>query len=160
MMMPSGAVHVAVSDFVFRCTPDIQNLYLEVEFDAGQRVIGIHGDLIKTNVGNGNDFAAVGLKLHANLDFLIAKSVAGDFLYHFVAFDSIAFFRRYLQVQLGPFGLSFQPLLHSGDEVADTMDIVERVPAIAGVEDVAFIVGERIMNGCHGVLCDLHKKRS
>ena len=60
MMMSAWAVNVAVREFFAGSTSNLDNFHLEVELNAGERMVGIDGDGVKSHFDDGYNGTATG----------------------------------------------------------------------------------------------------
>src|SRR4051812_27289983 len=73
MLVPTGAMHVTVGELFGSRVADVDDLDVEVERRAGERVIGVDGDVVALHVDDGDDGRAVlslRLELHAGANVL------------------------------------------------------------------------------------------
>ncbi len=93
MMMPTGAMHVTMLNFICGGVAHFGHFHVEVKFDTRQRMVGIYRDGLEAGFSNRYYLALSCLKLHALFDLLISKCRAWYFLYQPVVLCSVSFFR-------------------------------------------------------------------
>src|SRR5690606_36360502 len=70
---------------------------------------------------------------------------------------AVAFFRRHGHVQLVAHFLAHQRLFQTGDDVAVTVQIGQRLlPLVGGVDGLTGVVGQGVVERHHLVVCNLH----
>src|SRR5688500_3750603 len=71
MVMPARPVGVAVGEFLGGGVADVHDLHVEIQRLPGERVVGVHGDVLVVHGDDGDDagaVAALGGELHAGTD--------------------------------------------------------------------------------------------
>lgn len=140
-MMAAGSVHVAMTYFFRSGRADFHYFDLKIQVYAGQRMVGVDGDLFQPDIGHGNNHSVVGMKLHAFFNLLIAECGTRHLLDEPFIADTIPFLRGDLQFEFGAFFLSLQSFFHARDKISFAVKIVKGVTAGAAVEHCSAIVG-------------------
>jgi hypothetical protein len=141
VVVPAGAVDVAVLELFGGGVADVLDGDVELEGDAGEGVVGVDGDLVVVHSRDGDDAAAVGGlggELHAGLDVGDAlEAVAGDALDELRVALAVALVGLDGDLDLIAGALAFEGGFEAGDDVAGAVEVGEGLAALGGVEDVA-----------------------
>lgn len=87
-------------------------------------------------------------ELHANLDIVdTAEGAAIDVLNQLVTNRTVAFFRFNGNLQAVANGFADQSIFQTGDDVAGTLQVRQRLLAIGAVQHVAFGIGQGVVDG-------------
>lgn len=161
VVVAAGAVDVAVGEFFLGGFADVFDGDVEGERDAGEGVVGVDGDGVAIDLGDGDDghgaLWGLGAELHAGLDVGYAlEGGARDGLDEgFVAF-AVGVFGGDGDFELVAGGFSFEGFFEAGDEVAGAVEVGEWLLADGGIDDVSIGAGEGVIDGDDGILGDLH----
>jgi hypothetical protein len=161
-MLIIGTVDMAVVQFLARGLPNLLDSNVEMQGDAGQRMIGIDDNIIHIHAYH-RDHPRTrfihGLKLHTDLNVLIGvESRTRELLHQILVSGAIGLFGWNDGVDLITHRLAFERRFQAGNDVADSMDVGEGASAVRGVQFSTLRVGKGVIYGFDLVFGDLHRK--
>lgn len=157
-------MHVAVSHFFLGSVADGNDLHLEVQALASQRVVAVNGHVIAVQVADGDDLHLAvrrgGVELHADFQLVNAfKHAAAQGADQFGRVLAIGIFRFYGHSQLITHLFAFQRLLQAWNDVTCALQVDQRRAAGGAVDDLTSVVGQGIVDGDSLVSGDRHGAR-
>lgn len=162
MVVATFAVDVAVRQFFFARLADVGDLDGEVQRLAGERVVAVDGDVVALDLAHGHvDGALVvaALELHARLEvFHALECRARHHLDQFRVARAVAFLGCHVDLELVTGRAAFQCLFQARHDMAFAMDVGQRLTPVRTVDDVALVVGQRVVEGNGVSIGDLHEK--
>lgn len=160
MVMAAGAVHVTVRELFFGSVTHVGDLDGEVQGLAGQRVVAVDGDVVAFDLADGDVDAALviaALELHARLEvFHALERGARHHLDQLFVTRAVALFGGDVDLELVAHRAAFERLFQARNDVAFAMDVSQRLATVRAVDDVALVVGQRVMEGNGVAVGDLH----
>jgi len=127
---------------------------------AGQVMVGVDGDLVAfdlCDLHHQGPLRRFGVELHAGLDLVnTGEGFHGNLLDKFIATRAVALFGVDLDLHFFPFALAFKRFLESGDDVAVPVKVREGFAAFRGIDDLTFVIRQRVVDGYDGIAFSLH----
>jgi len=141
MVVTTFAVHVAVSHFFLGSVADGNDLDLEVQALACQRVVTVNGHVVAVQVANGHDLHLAirrgSVELHAHFQLIDAfEHAAAQGADQFGRVLAVGIFRFYGNGQLITNVLAFQGLFQAWDDVTCALQVDQRRAAGGAVDDL------------------------
>src|SRR5471032_835197 len=164
MVVTTFAVHVAVGHFFLGSVTDSDDLHLEVQALASQRVVAVDGHVVAVQVADGNDLHLAvrsgSMKLHAHFQLVDAfEHAAAQGADQFGSVFAVGIFRFYGNGQFVTDLFAFQGLFQARDDVTCTLQVDQRRAAGRTVDDLTSVVGQGIVNGDSLIGGDRHGAR-
>src|SRR5262245_3428395 len=155
MVVAARPVHVAVRDFLVRRLPHLLDLDREVERPARERVVAVHRHEIALDLHDRHEarpLRTARAHLHAGREALApAEPVARDHLYQALVARAVAMLWRDGHVDPVACGLAHERLLEPGDDVALAVQVAERRAAGRGLDHVALLIAQGVMQRYYAV---------
>jgi thiamine pyrophosphokinase len=123
---------------------------------ARQFVVAVDQHRIGANGGHGHDLPVIGVKFHADFDLLSAERAFRQLLHLFGIANAVAFFGADVEVEFVAGSVAFESFFHAQNQVAFAVQVVERLVARAGVDDLARVVAQGVVDGRYFVPGDVH----
>lgn len=159
-MVSARPVNVSVREFFFGRITNVRDFYVEAQRQAGKRVVGVDRDLFIGNSNDGDDLRTcrtLSLELHSDDDVrLLRKAGTGNGLNHFFVALSVSVGGVDADLETVADSLALEFGFETGNDVAGTMEVDERLSALRSVEDLSVVIGQLVLERCHGILGDLH----
>ena len=157
--MPARPVHVAVRQLFLGRGANFGDLDVEVQVLPGERVVAVDRHHVALDLRHGHRADAVrrlGVELHPHLEIADAfERAPRHALDQRLVVLAVGVGRGDFHAQLVAGGLAFELALQAGNQVAVAVQIGER-RALGGVELLAFVVSECVVDEDDRVLGNLH----
>src|SRR5690606_31537445 len=127
MMVSAFAVHVAMLNFFGGSFTHLHYFNCKVEFNTGEGMVAINGYTVLSHFGHRYDSAGIGVKAHAFFYFLTTKRRQRYLLHELRVLYTVSFFGFDFYIKFITSRFSFQAFFHSGYQVSNTLDVVQRI---------------------------------
>lgn len=158
--MGAGGVDMTVFNFVLGSLSDEDNLDIEGEVNSGEGVVGIDGNIVSINGGDGGDGGAglgLCLKLHSGDEFGVFGELGpGGLNNEFRIVFTVGLCGGDIGDEGITCGLAFELFFQAADDISVSVEVGEGVPTFAGIDDVTLGIRQFVMHGDDGVFCNLH----
>ena len=162
VVMTTLTMHMPVRQLFLGRRAHICHFDGEMQGLSGQRVVAVDEHLAVFDLGHGDiDFTlwAATLKLHAGLDVLDAlECFLRHFLHQLDVMDAVAIFRCHIRGELVTALAAFHLLFQARHDLPTAMQVGQRLATFGAVDDLALVVGQRVMESSNGVLGNLHER--
>ena len=162
VVMTTLTMHMPVRQLFLGRRAHIRHFDGEMQGLSGQRVVAVDEHLAVFDLGHGDiDFTlwAATLKLHAGLDVLDAlECFLRHFLHQLDVMDAVAIFRCHIRGELVTALAAFHLLFQARHDLPTAMQVGQRLATFGAVDDLALVVGQRVMESSNGVLGNLHER--
>lgn len=158
MLMPAGAVYMAMAQFFGGCFAHVGDLHIEVQTNARQRVVAIDQHLALGHLFHGYHVVFTGLELHADFDLLATELIEPYTLEELRVHRTVAVFGRNSCFELIALHMAGHLTLKAWNDHTNALDIGESIHAIAAVEHLAVIIGKGVVEAHYAIVLDLHTR--
>jgi hypothetical protein len=161
VVVAAFTVDVAMRKFFVGRFAHVGDLDREVQGLARERVVAIDGHVVALDLRDGDvdrPLVIATLELHARLQVFDAleRGLRHDLDKLRVA-HAVTLFRHHVDLELIAGLLAFQRLLEARDDMALAVDVSQRLATVGAVDDVALVVGQRVVEGNDVAIADLHE---
>ncbi len=154
-----GSVDVAVLDFLPGSFADLDDLDVEMEVFAGERVVGIDLDLVAFNADDRDDLRpilTVGFELHANGNLAPVEFVLADSEQEFLVPLAVAVRRSDYDLDRVSGLLALEVFLETRDNIAPAVEVDKRFSGVGGIDELSIVIDELVVEGYDTILLNDH----
>ena len=156
-----GAVHMAVLNLLGECLADRLHGDVEVEAEAGHRVVEVNHRLGLRHLNNRADLRAVTevdeqllAELHRHLG---RQHVAVDRKHVGLVALAVALVGLERELHMVAHAKAEEVALNCREKVLMAVKVPEQVVAARLIHDLALVVREGVGQCCHNIVCNLHR---